>query len=499
MNKLIILVCENSVLEYQTIVQQEGFDDVIIKPLPCMCADKRNIADALRLLNESANNGDDVLVLCSQYCEILKPAKAIKSVKVRQTNHCFNHLTNEGIIEYIIGKGGYLIGSGWLNHWEEHIKTQGFDRQTAINFYKSSCKELVFFDTGVNKKAKENLHALSDYLELPYKSIAAGLETVRYILKSMVFEWRLQNQREEHVVELSKAQAQCAEYSAILDLIGKISTYKSQRDTIDGIKEIFTMVMGAQSFRYSSMFQDESDAQNNSQAADCPEEKTYQLNKEENEFCIKINHNGKSFGSIHVGGFLFPQYIEKYLSFAIEIVKICGLVLSDNEQYEKILESEQKMKYLSSHDSLTGLYNRAYFDDMTAKNQNINKKIVFMFDIDKLKLVNDNFGHAEGDKLIYNFATIIKDSFRENDIVARIGGDEFTAIMFDADGKMAKTVKERILEAIKRYNQSIEPHLKLSVSIGYVALEDNNETIETAMKKADVIMYAEKTSKTICR
>ncbi|XWX63936.1 GGDEF domain-containing protein [Desulfitobacterium sp. AusDCA] len=64
-----------------------------------------------------------------------------------------------------------------------------------------------------------------------------------------------------------------------------------------------------------------------------------------------------------------------------------------------------------------------------------------MFDIDKLKYVNDNYGHAEGDKLIISFAEIMTKSFRETDIVSRIGGDEFTAILYDADEKTAKSIK----------------------------------------------------------
>lgn len=153
------------------------------------------------------------------------------------------------------------------------------------------------------------------------------------------------------------------------------------------------------------------------------------------------------------------------------------------------------MKYLSFHDSLTGLYNRAYIDHIISEGENADKIVIFMFDIDRLKYVNDNYGHAEGDKLICSFARIIKDSFREPDIVARIGGDEFTTIMYNTYLEMAETIKGRIIDKINVYNESIESHLKLSVSIGYAALDDN-ETIEKTMKKADEIMYADKMSQT---
>jgi len=65
--------------------------------------------------------------------------------EIHTANYCFNHLASEGFINYILEKGGYVIGLGWLNNWREHIKNAGFDRETAKSFYKSFCKELVFF------------------------------------------------------------------------------------------------------------------------------------------------------------------------------------------------------------------------------------------------------------------------------------------------------------------------------------------------------------------
>jgi len=119
-----------------------------------------------------------------------------------------------------------------------------------------------------------------------------------------------------------------------------------------------------------------------------------------------------------------------------------------------------------------------------------------MFDIDKLKYVNDNFGHIEGDKLIKSFADILNQCFRKEDIVIKIGGDEFTAFLYDGDEKTAKSIKNRILNLIDRYNEKLEKkHLKLSVSIGYVINQNNNETIEDFMKKADNLMYRDKMRK----
>lgn len=201
------------------------------------------------------------------------------------------------------------------------------------------------------------------------------------------------------------------------------------------------------------------------------------------------------FGIIETGEFLFPKYIDKYLNFAIEIVKLCGLILTNNQQYEKILDSEKELQYLSYHDAVTGLYNRVYINSVL--NEGLQDKVcVFMFDIDKLKYVNDHFGHLEGDKIIKNVANILKNCFREEDIVARIGGDEFLAVIQESNRENIEHIRNRIYEEIKFYNRNrVETHLEISISIRLEVQKDMEESIEYLMKKADLHMYLDKMSK----
>lgn len=119
-----------------------------------------------------------------------------------------------------------------------------------------------------------------------------------------------------------------------------------------------------------------------------------------------------------------------------------------------------------------------------------------MFDIDRLKYINDNYGHAEGDKLIINVASILKKCFRETDAVARIGGDEFVAILEEIDTNDAEVIKTRIESQIESHNQRIqEKYLRVSFSIGYAVGDNPGDTLEVIMKKADEMMYLDKTSK----
>ncbi|MBV1758499.1 MAG: GGDEF domain-containing protein [Dethiosulfatibacter sp.] len=493
MKKLNIFVCENYFPEISSIIEREKLEDVIVQSFPSMCENKKNVEKTTRLIEEFNIQKENGLVLCSRYCDVLKLIPIESSLEARSSNYCFSHLLNEQMIDYIIRNGGYIIGSGWLNSWRARIAEAGFDQQTAKIFYHDFCKELIYFNTGIDPHHEKDMIELSEYLDLPFVIIPMDMDNIKIIIRSLVHEWRLKNLNQESKQSLLAVQAQCAEYSAILDMMGKIAAYTNKRETIEKIKEIFTILFGARDFKYWT--KDES-------ISDYPEfilnffedkEKLFTVLKEQDKFCIKIQWNEKLYGAIDVGSFLFPEYTDKYLNFAIEIARISGLALSNIDQFEKLTKSEQKLQYLSYHDALTGLHNRTYINDFIKKQSREDYFTVFMFDVDRLKYTNDNFGHSEGDKLIIAVADILTRSFRETDTVARIGGDEFVAILKNSDFKLTNDIKARIREEIRIYNHScVQKHLEVGLSIGFAISESNEESIETLMTKADELMYANK-------
>lgn len=491
MEKLQIFICENFYPEYKNALQIEGFEDIELRGFPSLCDQKGRKTEVKEILGQEHKNKSTVI--CSKYCDALRLLPEDHSIRIITGNYCFSHLTCDDFLNYLISQSSYIISSGWLKKWENHIKDMGFDKDTARRFFQESNKQLVFLDTGVDENTGSLIKELSSYVGLPYMIVPIKLEGIRLMLKSMVYEWRLYKQEQESSAAINELRRQCAEYSAVFDMLGKISTFAQKRDVIGKIKELFLMVFGAQNF---SFWSDQSDSLPGEVRELQASEEYYLLLKEENRFCIKITWNDILYGIIDVSGFLFPQYIEKYLNLAVEISKFTGLVLHNNEQYEKILESEKELKYLSLHDSMTGLYNRTYINHILSDGIKDCKACVFMFDIDKLKYVNDNYGHVEGDKLISSFAEILKKSFRETDIIARIGGDEFIAILYDAGEEIIKEIRERIINLIRANNDNLKAkHLELSVSIGYAMPEKENDTIEDLIKKADEQMYANKARK----
>lgn len=169
------------------------------------------------------------------------------------------------------------------------------------------------------------------------------------------------------------------------------------------------------------------------------------------------------------------------------------LIRSNNE----LLELHGQLRKLSITDSLTGLYNRLYFDEELKRLSNLRQLplSVIIVDIDELKLVNDSFGHGQGDKLIRATATLLKKCFRKNDVIARIGGDEFAVLLPRTNSKIARRRCLSIVKAIANHNQQ-NLLFPLSISIGWDTTESMEKTIYKTLKNADDQMYQQKLAKT---
>lgn len=155
--------------------------------------------------------------------------------------------------------------------------------------------------------------------------------------------------------------------------------------------------------------------------------------------------------------------------------------------------AEEKLKYLSFHDSLTGLYNRAFFEEemsRLAQGRQLPLGII-VCDVNSLKLINDTLGHQKGDELLKAAAALLKNSFRAADIIARIGGDEFAVLLPKSGKEVVKNSVERIKNEMKRYNEkNIEPHL--SLSLGCAVRNEHPLDMQALFQEADDQMYTEK-------
>ena len=158
---------------------------------------------------------------------------------------------------------------------------------------------------------------------------------------------------------------------------------------------------------------------------------------------------------------------------------------------------EEKLRYLSLHDPLTGLYNRIYFEEEMSRIEKTRYGTVGILacDVDGLKLVNDTLGHDQGDRLLAAAARVIRGSFREGDLAARIGGDEFAVILPNTTESAVENACQRIQEAVESYN-AVTPELPLSISVGFAIRNGSHKNLKDVFKEADNHMYRKKLYRT---
>ncbi|NLM60920.1 MAG: diguanylate cyclase [Clostridiales bacterium] len=154
-------------------------------------------------------------------------------------------------------------------------------------------------------------------------------------------------------------------------------------------------------------------------------------------------------------------------------------------------KDEERIRFLSTHDSMTGLLNRRGFEGELSnfdKEENLPISILFA-DINGLKLANDIYGHSAGDELIIRSAEIIKSVCRENDIAARVGGDEFIILM----PRTPLSEARKVMEAIKEKSSKVMVRkLRHSISVGVDVKLSPDKGIERTMENAENEMYIEK-------
>jgi diguanylate cyclase (GGDEF)-like protein len=187
-------------------------------------------------------------------------------------------------------------------------------------------------------------------------------------------------------------------------------------------------------------------------------------------------------------GFLYYIYVIQYKNF----------IENQNKKLEKDVEFKTKELYHSAHhDALTNLPNRVLFSNKLkeslkfAAHNDLDVFILFL-DLDRFKEVNDTYGHSIGDKLLQIVAKRIKQCLRECDVVARIGGDEFTIFIQDIDYKEMISVANKIILSMEKsfYIDSLK--LRSTFSIGISQYPKDGSSVEELLKYADVAMYQAK-------
>ncbi|WP_225882668.1 EAL domain-containing protein [Thalassoporum mexicanum] len=207
---------------------------------------------------------------------------------------------------------------------------------------------------------------------------------------------------------------------------------------------------------------------------------------------LQNGHEDFLVREILVGSRIFEQFLH--------YIPSSDLIRSYVADITERKRSQEIIQYQASHDALTGLPNRNYFDDYLSRvilqaQQTDEKLAVVFLDLDRFKLINDSLGHASGDRLLVEVCQRLRNYLRQGDIVSRWGGDEFTMLLRNVDSA-DRTLKicSRLLSAFEAPFYLNEHELHISTSMGISIFPYDGKDVETLVKNADQAMFRAKES-----
>lgn len=192
----------------------------------------------------------------------------------------------------------------------------------------------------------------------------------------------------------------------------------------------------------------------------------------------------KLFGLINIDG-LEPNSFDEEDNDLLNLVRNnIEIALTNHFLYKKIEE-------MASHDNLTGLYNSAYFEkhfnEALIRNEPF---FIVMFDLNNLKVVNDQLGHSYGDFILRNFSDKLREIHKENEIYARCGGDEFVGLFYEDSYEKMMERMEKLQSTLKENSICVEGHVvDNSFSYGIACYQEDGVTLRELLKRSDDLMY----------
>jgi diguanylate cyclase (GGDEF)-like protein len=185
---------------------------------------------------------------------------------------------------------------------------------------------------------------------------------------------------------------------------------------------------------------------------------------------------------------------EESLQIAKLFADYVGMVFLKIKQDEQIMQQQRMMEYLYNHDALTGLLNRRAFEEygekLLALAKRERKKVALLFlDLLKYKRINDECGHEMGDLVLMVLGSRLEKVFRESDVVARFGGDEFVALLYDCDGNNLAQLLNRVFQIVEEPVRLDDKTFQVGVNIGVAIYPDDAQELDQLIRLADMAMY----------
>ncbi|MEA3373449.1 MAG: ATP-binding protein [Campylobacterota bacterium] len=337
MGKICLLVCKSFEKEIKAIAEAFSNIDILTYQAKCNFPHIKENFD-----KELLNRYQKVAVIggCT-----LDAASLPKNIELFKSENCFYMFAPKSLVDHHIKEGAYIITPGWLSNWKKYVtKSWGFDKSTAVEFYKEFCKKLLLLDTGVDSDAIENLKEFSAFVEQPYEVLPIGLDQFKLYVTNIVGKMDCA----ENSKKLKEAFKSSADHTMAFDLISHLNQKLDEREIIERIIEIFSMLFAPKTLFYLSIRDSKLEKQflTENVTAETIEEtlkSKEQYLLKSNGFVLQIKYNSILLGVLNIDEIAFPEYKNQYLNLAISLSGVCALAIANARNYQKTKEIESQL------------------------------------------------------------------------------------------------------------------------------------------------------------
>ena len=265
-----------------------------------------------------------------------------------QEESCLHLFAPKTLIDGYITRGAYLLTPGWLKEWEYVVQeVWGFDQNTAQSFFAEFCNKIVLIDTLVEPNSKELLEAFAQFIDRPYSVVPLGLEYFQNYVDNTIQAEIIQNytnNKQQYTLALQEK----SNYAMAFDLLSQLNEKLNEKEIIDKIVEIFTMLFAPQKIIYVAI--DNAHIIKKFSCGAFKKSGVFKLlgdmekySLEEDGFWLKLIYDEHVIGLLSVKDVAFKQYLGSYLNLAISISELCALAIANARNDLKTKEVEAQL------------------------------------------------------------------------------------------------------------------------------------------------------------
>jgi hypothetical protein len=361
-SKLAIFVCEHYHLETAAVIDREDFDDILVKTYPAHCGRPSMEWDFFQEQVTDLDQTGRIEIYGSSCLKGLdKAPSGMPETVLHRLDQCFHLIAPPAIVDSHIRDGSYVTTPGWLVRWQEWIKTWGFDRKTAREYFAESTSNVVLFDTGVDENSTRLLEDFATFIDRPSLVIPVGLEYFHLVIQKTVMAWKYLVYETMYKEEIKLQKKEKSDYAMIMDLLKAMVMTQDIDRAIQTVLDLFTMLYSPGTL-FFVQFGDSDPVIHGDATADEVEtainlsernvKAEYEWLESAEGFLLKMNRNKERLGLLVADRFQFSQYKNHYLNLSLSIMSVCGLAIDNASSYQKIVAAEKDAR--ESRELLTG-------------------------------------------------------------------------------------------------------------------------------------------------